>query len=157
MRVNVGSVASRVVVTAPPAMPAAQAARLMRQEHTGTLVVVAPATVPAKPLGLVTDRDLVMEVLAQGMNPDQVSVGDLPTRPLATVREDDELFYAIDSMRRNGVRRLVVVNAGGDLVGLIAMDDIIGVLAEELTGLSRTIGAEVRTERVQRAAAAAVD
>jgi CBS domain-containing protein len=57
-------------------------------------------------------------------------------------------------MRRNGVRRLVVVNAGGDLVGLIAMDDIIGVLAEELTGLSRTIGAEVRTERVQRAATA---
>jgi CBS domain-containing protein len=66
MRVNVGSVASRVVVTAPPAMPAAQAARLMRQEHTGTLVVVAPATVPAKPLGLVTDRDLVMEFWRRG-------------------------------------------------------------------------------------------
>jgi signal-transduction protein with cAMP-binding, CBS, and nucleotidyltransferase domain len=154
MRLNVGGVASRVVVTAPPAMLAAEAARLMRQEHIGTLVVVAPATAPAKPLGLVTDRDLVMEVLAQGMNPDQVTVGDLLTRPLATVREDDELYYAIDSMRRNGVRRLVVINAAGDLVGLIAMDDIIGVLAEEMIGLSRTVETEVRTERAERPAVA---
>ena len=157
MRLNVGSVASRVVVTAPPAMPVGQAARLMRQEHTGTLVIVDPIAAPVKPLGLVSDRDLVMEVLAQKMSPDLVSIGDLLTRPLATVREDDELYYAIDSMRRNGVRRLVVVNAGGDLVGLISMDDIIGVLAEELTGLSRTIDAEVRTEQAQRAAATAVD
>ncbi len=154
MRLNVGSVASRVVVTAPPAMPVVQAARLMRQEHTGTLVVVDPTAAPVKPLGLVTDRDLVMEVLAQKMSPDLVSVGDLLTRPLATVREDDALYDAIESMRRNGVRRLVVTNAQGDLVGLISMDDIIGVLAEELTGLSGTIGAEVRTERVQRAATA---
>lgn len=157
MRLNVGSVASRVVVTAPPAMRAAEAARLMRQEHTGTLVVVDPTAAPARPLGLVTDRDLVIEVLAPGTNPDLFSVGDLLTRPLATVREDDELYDAIESMKRNGVRRLVVVNARGDLVGLIAMDDIIGVLAEELTGLSRAIGAEVRMERVQRAATAVVD
>lgn len=157
MRVNVGSVASRVVITAPPAMPVATAARLMREHHVGTLVVVSEDTAPARPVGLLTDRDLVIEVLAQSVNPEVVSVGDLCARRLVTAREDDALSDAVQVMSHNGIRRLVVVDADGALVGLLSMDDVIGVLAEELAGMSKAIDREARTEREQRPARAAVE
>lgn len=157
MRLNVGTVASRVVVTASPQMPIATAARLMREHHVGTLVIVDTAIDAPKPVGLVTDRDLVMEILAQGVNPDLVAVGDLPGRPLVTANEEDSLFDAIQTMNRNGIRRLVVVDAEGRLVGLLAMDDVIGVLAEEMMGVSKSIDTEARTERTQRPALVTVE
>ena len=157
MRLNVGSVASRVVVTAPPGMLVAGAARLMREHHVGTLVIVDTTTGAPRPTGLVTDRDLVMEILAQGVNPDLVAVGDLPGRPVVTAREDDTLFDAIQTMNRNGIRRLVVVDAQGNLAALLSMDDVIGVLAEEMTGMSKTLDIEARTERAQRPAVAGVE
>ena len=157
MRLNVGSVASRIVITAPPGMRVAAVARLMREQHVGTVVVVSEGVTPSKPAGLLTDRDLVMEILAQGVNPELVNVGDIATRPVVTAREDDTLFDAIQSMNRNAVRRLVVVDGDGVLTGLLSMDDVIGVLAEELTGLSKTIDREARSERVQRPAMAGVE
>ncbi len=157
MRLNVGSMASRMVVTAPSAMRVAAAARLMREQHVGTLVVVSDSVTPVKPTGLLTDRDLVMEILAQGVNPELVTVGDIATRPVVTAREDDALFDAIQSMNRNAIRRLVVIDNDGVLTGLLSMDDVIGVLAEELTGLSKTIDRETRSERTQRPALAGVE
>jgi CBS domain-containing protein len=157
MRLNVGTVASRVVVTAPRDMPVAAAARLMREHHVGTLVVVDAVRDSPRPLGIVTDRDLVMEVLAQGVDPKLIAVGDLLARPLVTAREDDALFDAIQAMNQHGVRRVVVVDSEGHLAALLSMDDVIGVLAEELSGLSKAIEVEERTERVQRPALATAD
>ncbi|HTN50373.1 MAG TPA: CBS domain-containing protein [Burkholderiaceae bacterium] len=149
---KVGTVASRVVITAPRNMPVASAARLMREHHLGTLVVIDESGSTVQPVGLVTDRDFMMEVLAQGVDPDVVTVGDLLSRPLVTVAEEASLVEAIHLMNRNGIRRLVVVDAAGNLAALLSMDDIVGVLAEELTGISQAIESEQRTERRQRPA-----
>lgn len=157
MRLNVGSVASRVVVTAPRGMSAAAAARLMREHHVGTLVIIDESTGAPRPLGVVTDRDLVMEILAPGVDPNFATAGDLLSRPLVTAREDDALFDAIQRMKQHGVRRIVVVDDDGTLLGLLSMDDVIGVLAEELGGLSKAIETEERTERVRRPALAAIE
>jgi CBS domain-containing protein len=129
----------------------------MREHHVGTLVVVDAGPDSPRPLGIVTDRDLVMEVLAQGVDPKLIAVGDLLARPLVTAREDDALFDAIQAMNQHGVRRLVVIDSEGHLAALLSMDDVIGVLAEELSGLSKAIEVEERTERVQRPALATAD
>lgn len=155
MRLSVGTVASRVVITAPRDMTVAAAARLMREHHVGTLVIIDASREMPTPVGVVTDRDLVMEVMALGVDPNLVVVGDLLVRPLVTAREDDALFDAIQTMNQHGVRRVVVVDAGGRLAALLSMDDVIGVLAEELGGLSKAIEIEERTERAQRPALAA--
>lgn len=150
MRFEVGTVASRVVVTATREMPVAEAARLMREQHVGALVVVAAAADGAQPVGLVTDRDLVVEVLAQGVDPALVRVADVMSPAIHTVGEHEALYDAIETMRRHGVRRLVVVDPAGRLAGLLSMDDAIALVAEQLSGLAKAIEAGIRSERRQR-------
>jgi CBS domain-containing protein len=150
MRFEVGTLASRVVVTATPEMPITEAARLMRQHHVGALVVRAGQPDGARPIGLVTDRDLVVEVLAQDVDPRLVTVGDVMSGSPVTAGERDSLFDAIDTMRRRGVRRLIVVGEAGQLVGLLSLDDVMAVLAEEMTGVAKAIDGEIRAERRQR-------
>lgn len=150
MRDDVGTVASRVVVTATPDMSVEAAAQLMRNHHVGTLVVVeAPATT-AKPVGLVTDRDLVLEVLAQAVDPKLVTVADVMSPKRLVAREDETVFTAIETMHRHGVRRLIVVDEAQRLVGLLSMDDAIAVLAEQLSAIAKTMDAEMREEHTRR-------
>jgi CBS domain-containing protein len=150
MRFEVGTLASRVVVTATGQMSVYEAAKLMRQHHVGTLVVLAAADDGARPIGLVTDRDLVVEVLAQGVDPRLVAVGDVMSPSIVTAGEHDALFDAIETMRRRGVRRLIVVDDAGRLLGLLSMDDVMTVLAEEMSGMAKAIDTEIRDERMRR-------
>jgi CBS domain-containing protein len=150
MRSEVGTIASRVVVTATPDMSVAAAAQLMRKHHVGTLVVLAAPSDAARPIGLVTDRDLVVEVLAQNVDPTLVTVGDVMSPTLVTAGEGDALFDAIDTLRRRGVRRLIVIDDARRLVGLLSMDDVVAVLAEELSGIAKAMDTEIREERTLR-------
>jgi CBS domain-containing protein len=150
LNVDSGTVASRVVVTATPQMPVTAAAQLMRDHHVGTLVVVESNDAAARPVGLVTDRDLVVEVLAQAVDPKLLTVGDVMSATPVTVGEKAPLYDAIGVMRQHGVRRLIVVDGAQRLAGLLAMDDVVAVLAEELSGLARTADAEIRAERARR-------
>lgn len=126
------------------------AATQMRNEHVGDLVVVEVRGGAKVPIGILTDRDIVIGVVAKGVSPDAVTVGDTMTRNLLTVREDSSLEFALREMRRGGVRRAPVLRANGDLVGVIAIDDIIQHLAVQLGRLADLIRLEQEAEQRTR-------
>ncbi len=122
------------------------AAALMRQHHVGDVVVVDRSGGYLAPLGILTDRDIVVEVVAEGVELDDVTVGDAMTGELITAGEDDELLSTLERMREYAVRRLPVINDKGVLVGIVTLDDIIGLLAKQLTEVWALIVRERRHE-----------
>jgi CBS domain-containing protein len=148
---NVGEVCSRVVVFAERDMPLVEAARLMREHHVGSLVVVDETGAGRVPVGMVTDRDIVVAAVAKSVDPRTVAVGEIMAGEVVVAQETDSEFDILRTMRRRGVRRLPVVDAAGRLVGLITLDDLLGLLAEELGSLARAVeterAAEARTRR----------
>ena len=149
----IGEICSREVVFIARSESCAQAARLMRENHVGSLVVVAKVGTPLMPIGMITDRDLAVGVMALGLDPEKTLVEAVMRPRIALVRENEGLGRAIALMRAEGVRRLPVVDADGNLVGVLAADDLIELFAEELSGLAATIGKSARLERAERRAA----
>lgn len=132
------------VVTTSTARSVTDCAQLMRDAHVGSLIVVDPDR--TTPVGILTDRDIVLEVLAVGLDPGTLTAGDIMTQPLATVRHDDDLSDALARMREHGVRRLVVVDGAGALYGVLAADNALEVLAEQLDAVVRVFKAEQTRE-----------
>lgn len=116
-----------------------RAAELMRHEHVGDLVVTDLVEDRTQPIGILTDRDIVVEVVASGVHPSSVRAADIVTRDLVTVREDNGLAFALTAMRRAGVRRAPVINDAGALVGILALDDVVDHLASQLGEVAATI------------------
>jgi CBS domain-containing protein len=137
----IGNICIREVAVAGRDTTIQEAARLMRQFHVGDLVVVEGDGRP-NPVGLVTDRDIVLAVVAPGLDPEVFTLGDLATRDLVTCREDQGVFECIQLMRVHGVRRMPVVDREGALVGIVSVDDLIELLAEELGELGKLIARE---------------
>ena len=113
------------------------AALLMRKHHVGDLVVVDGADGEAIPVGIVTDRDIVVSVVALGLDPASLQVGDIMSDDLLTCREEDDVYQTIEHMRARGIRRVPVVNGKGALAGIVSADDLLEFLAEEMGDLSR--------------------
>jgi CBS domain-containing protein len=147
---SVGAICNREVVIAEKTLPVIEAARLMRSHHVGDLVVIEETAGRRKPVGIVTDRDIVVEVVAAGVNPDALKVGDIMGPEVATVRESEGLFEALRYMRDKGVRRMPVVDSSGGLVGILTLDDLLGLLAEEMTELAKLVSHERQREAVGR-------
>lgn len=135
----IGEFCNREVVVVENNCTILEAARLMRQHHVGSLVIVAADADVNRPVGVITDRDLVVEVMAGGLDPEAVLVGDVVNETLYSVRESADLFDALRLMRDHGVRRLPVVDVDGGLQGIFAVDDWVALLAEEMNELSRLI------------------
>jgi CBS domain-containing protein len=148
----IGEICSREVVYIARSESCAQAARLMRENHVGSLVVVAQAGSPILPIGMITDRDLAVGVMALGLDPEKTLVEAAMRPRIALARETEGLGRAIALMRAEGVRRLPVVDADGNLVGILAADDLIELFADELSGLATMIGKSARIERAERRA-----
>ncbi|HEX5391719.1 MAG TPA: CBS domain-containing protein [Rhodocyclaceae bacterium] len=146
----IGEFCNRQVVVAPSDTTVLKAAQLMRHHHVGCLVVIAVNSSPKCPAGIVTDRDLVMEVLAKEVAPDSITLGDLLVGKLHSVRSDVGVFDTLRYMRDLGVRRMPVVDADGELTGIVTLDDCVSLLAEELAALARLINCEQRHEERQR-------
>jgi len=147
---NVGEICSRIVVVAESSMSVQQAAKLMRDHHIGALVVTEGSAGARRPIGIVTDRDLVVEVVAADVDYRTLTVGDIMSERPATLKETAGLFEIIAQMRSGGVRRLVVVDANEHLLGIVAMDDLLPVLAEELSALAQAIRVAQRREVQKR-------
>lgn len=147
----VGEICNREVVIAKKTLPVVDAAQLMRQHHVGDLVVVEEKNGRRHPVGIVTDRDIVVEVVAAGVNPDALKVGDIMGPEVATVRESEGLFEALRYMRDKGVRRMPVVDRDGGLVGILTLDDLLSLLAEEMTELAKLVSHERQREAASRA------
>lgn len=147
----VGEICNREVVVTEKGASVVEAARLMRAHHVGDLVVVEEKGGARLPVGIVTDRDIVVEVVSAGVNPDALKVGDIMGAEVATVREGEGLFEALRYMRDKGVRRMPVVDGTGVLVGILTMDDVLALLAEEMTELAKLVSHERQREVVARA------
>lgn len=150
-RLTTGEICTRDVSFALRATPLNEAARLMRENHVGSLVVVDELAGQRIVVGLLTDRDIVTAVVAAGLDPGMLNVGDVMSTDLVTAREDDSLIDLMRVMRRQGVRRVPVVGAQGELIGLATLDDVLAILSEELGLLVAAIGSEGQRERRMRA------
>jgi CBS domain-containing protein len=113
------------------------AALLMRQHHVGDLVVVDEPDGERVPVGIVTDRDIVVSVIALGLDPASLEVGDIMSDDLLVTGEQDDVYATIERMRFRGIRRVPVVNASGGLIGIVSADDLLEFLAGEMGELSR--------------------
>ena len=146
----VGEICNRDVVITEKTGSVVDAAQLMRKHHVGDLVVVEDKGGRKHPVGIVTDRDIVVEVVAAGVNPDALKVGDIMGAEVATVRESEGLFEALRYMRNKGVRRMPVVDASGGLIGILTLDDLLGLLAEEMMELAKLVSHERQREAAAR-------
>ena len=126
------------------------AALLMRKHHVGDIVVVDDADGERTPAGIVTDRDIVVSVVALGLDPAGLQVGDIMTDDLLTADEHDDVSATIERMRLRGIRRVPVVGEGGRLAGIVSADDLLGFLAEEMEDLARISPYQQQHERRMR-------
>jgi CBS domain-containing protein len=127
------------------------AAKLMADYHVGSLVVVVDRGQERVPVGIVTDRDLTLAVLAKGVDPRSLEVGEVMSDQLVTVREEDSVTEVLRIMRERGVRRVPVLAIDGALVGIVSIDDVLDIVAEQLRDVVRAIAREqVRETRTVR-------
>jgi CBS domain-containing protein len=148
---NAGELCNRNVVTTERETGIAEAARLMRDQHVGSLIVVENRDGHPEPVGILTDRDIVIEVIAEGIGLDEVSVGDVMSYALLKVNERETVFDTAQRMRARGVRRVPVITDSGELAGILALDDILELLSEELSLLARLTSREAEQEQKKRA------
>jgi len=125
---SVGRICSREIDIAEANETARDAARRMHQRDVGTLVVLND---DRQPIGLVTDRDLVCRVLAPPRDPETTRVGEIMTTNPKVLREDSPIEGALGLMRAGSFRRVPIVDASGRLVGILTLDDVLALLAEE--------------------------
>jgi len=148
---TVGSLCQRNVVVAPKTERIVDAAKRMRIAHVGAVVVIEERKGKRVPLGILTDRDIVLSVVAS--NSDQMpflAVGDAMSDNLATTEENTSLVDAIRLMEERGVRRLPVVDETGQLTGIVTADDIIRFVADELGEVVKLMNHEDQLERRYR-------
>jgi CBS domain-containing protein len=144
-----GEICNRNVVVAHRDATLADAAKLMRENHVGSIVVLDGAP-GRRPVGILTDRDIVVEVIAADMDPRAVSVGDIMGDRLVTALEDDDAHATLTAMRRRGIRRIPVVTRDSALVGIVTLDDLIGLVGRELMDVVQAIGSEQQLEGWRR-------
>ena len=137
-----GKYCNRDVVITEPNTTITEAAKLMRQHHVGDLVVVKKQGEENMPVGIVTDRDLVVEVLAQDVPLGAVTFKDVMSTDLVTVGEDETLLDTLELMRNRGVRRILIVNNHGGLEGILSADDAIELIAEAMNSLVKLVRRE---------------
>lgn len=144
---TVGEFCTREVIFVERKSSIVEAAQLMRQYHIGTLVVIEDRDEEAVPVGIITDRDIVVEIIAQEVDLDAVTAEDVMSYDLVCVRQSDGIWETLVQMRSKGIRRMPVVNENGGLEGILTMDDLIELLAEELNLLAKVIGTEQEREK----------
>jgi CBS domain-containing protein len=149
-RLNTGEICTRTVTIAFRKTSILGAARLMRENHVGSLVVVDEVDGMRFVIGMLTDRDIVTAVVAADLSPVSLCVEDVMSTDLVTAREDDSLLDLVRSMRRKGVRRIPVVGAQGELVGLATLDDVLDIVVQELGLMVSAIDREGQRERQLR-------
>ena len=132
------------------ATTAIEAAQLMRHHHVGDLVVVDDPQDGRIPLGVVTDRDLAIEVLGYALDPATTTVGALISHPVVIATESADTAEVIQRMRAQGVRRIPVVDGRGAAVGIVTLDDMLRHLTGEIGALLEIVDRGRRREQRAR-------
>ena len=149
---NVADLCSRNVVSVRKTDEVVDAARLMREHHVGYIVVVEPdfAGSTVRPIGVLTDRDIVVGIVARERDPRSLVVGEVMSEKPVVLNKSDSIAAAVREMRRIGVRRMPVVGSLGELIGVLSLDDVLEALAGELQNLAGAVRNEQRIESALR-------
>lgn len=137
------------VVTAKRDTSITEAAIIMRNQHVGCLVVIEGSDDHPTPVGIITDRDIVIEVIAENVTLEKVTVGDIMSHSLLRINAEESILDTAQRLRAKGVRRAPLIDHRGELVGIIAMDDILNLLSEELCMLSHLTAHEATKEKAK--------
>lgn len=146
---NIASLCNREVVGIDAGASLHDAATLMCEEHVGALVVMTDDE-PPKVVGIVTDRDLALEALGRSGDASDLQVGHLAKSPPLAVPATASVREAVAAMEQGGVRRLLVVEEDGGVVGLVSADDLLCAVSAELESLSRALRTNISREKTQR-------
>ncbi len=140
---TIGQLCNRDVAVVTSDASVTQAAKLMREHHVGDLVVVDAAR---HPIAIVTDRDIAVYVVAQGLDADAIAVGDLSSRTIETISEDADFLETLTHMRRCAVRRMPIVDSDGALQGIVTLDDALELIGEAVNDLTVLVSREIVLE-----------
>jgi CBS domain-containing protein len=143
---NIGEICSREVYIFEAGEPLANAVGEMIKRHIGAIVVVETAPNRVRPVGIVTDRDVIRGQVSLKKELPNLTLRDVMTSAPLMVSEASGIPEAIERMRARGVRRAPVVNDSGDLVGIVSLDDLLPIVAEELGALARLVGNQASRE-----------
>jgi CBS domain-containing protein len=147
---TIGAICNREVITVQRDATVLHAAMLMRQYHVGDVVVIQNRKNKSIPIGIVTDRDIVVELVATELDCEVITVGDIIISKLIVIKESAGMFEAMQLMADKGIRRLPVVDDDGGLVGIITLDDLLLLLSKELATLSKLVTREQKNEAIKR-------
>lgn len=146
---KIGLICRRNIASIDASSTVEEAASLMREKHVGALVVTSAADDGQHVRGIVTDRDMTIEVLACGIDGAGVRVGDLASTTLVMVSESSDSSEAIMAMQESGVRRVLVRNDDGRLAGIVALDDLLDACARDMAGLARIVRSGIERESLE--------
>jgi CBS domain-containing protein len=148
---SIGEICNRDVVIVGRKTSIQEAAKLMRQYHVGDVVIADKRDGEVIPAGILTDRDIIVEIIAKDLPLDSVYADDIMSDEPVTVREGQGVWETIQCMRTKGIRRIIVVNDRGGLVGILSMDDLLELLSEEMSEFAKLFSREQARERELRA------
>lgn len=149
---TIGEVCNREVTIIDREASIIDAAQIMREHHVGDIIVTESRNDSVIPVGIITDRDLVIEIIARKVDVNSVTVGDVMSADLLTAVETENTDDVMLKMRNKGVRRVPVVSEDGNLIGIMSVDDFIDLFAENMENLVRLISREQKRERKIREA-----
>ena len=135
---SLGNLCRREVVVVSQGTPIKEAVKFMEEKNIGSVIVVGGG----KPLGIATDRDILLRVVNKGLDPEKSSVDDVMTREIVTLKEGMGLFEALEQVKGKGIRRFPIVDARGNLKGIMTLDDIIYLLGKEMSDVASIIERE---------------
>lgn len=143
---NIGEICNRDVVFSTEDMSVKEAAELMRDQHVGSLVVVREAQAGRIVVGMVTDRDIAVVAVARDFDPQSLRVADIMSSDPVTARPDHSVNEVLAMMRERGIRRVPVTSDDGVLIGLVTLDDLLEIVAEEMQDFVKAIASAQRRE-----------
>ncbi|PKO52012.1 MAG: CBS domain-containing protein [Betaproteobacteria bacterium HGW-Betaproteobacteria-20] len=147
---TIGAICNHEIITVRRDATVSHVAMLMRQHHVGDVVVIEDRMNKIVPVGIVTDRDVIVEVIATELDCSVITAGDIMVTKLAVVKESAGVFEGIQLMTGKGVRRLPVVDDSGSLIGIVTLDDLLQLLAKEFGALSKLVAREQKNEVAKR-------
>lgn len=147
---TIGAICNHEVITVRRDATILHAAMLMRQYHVGDVVVIEDHKDGSVPVGIVTDRDVVIELVATELDCKVITAGDIMVSNVIVIKESAGVFEAIQLMTSKGIRRLPVVDDKGGLVGIVTLDDLLLLLAREFGALTKLVTREQKNEATKR-------
>jgi CBS domain-containing protein len=147
---TIGTICTHRVITVDRGIDIAAAATVMRENHIGYLIVTDAQSGGSAPIGVITDRDIVVKVMARDVEPHTLTVGDVMTPEPLTAAEDDGISETLHRMRRLGVRRVPVVGARGQVSGVLSIADVVDHLVKQLSDVAGSIRNELEVEQTLR-------